>query len=106
MAQHSRRRSWLVISYVAVTPDPVLTVFSDQTHQAAVGGVCADPFQVVVKLGLEGGGEEFFEVPSDAFLHGVAEGAPHGWVDGQKHAIEVMDAHEPEALLDEQAVQH
>src|SRR5229473_6129695 len=73
MAQYARRRSWLVISYVAVTPDSVRAVFGDQPHQAAVGARRADAFEVVVKLGLNGGGQEFLEVTSEAIFHCVAE---------------------------------
>ena len=106
MAQHSRRRSWFVVTDVAVRPDSLRAVFRQQSHEAAVGPFGADPLQIFVKQRANLRDQKLFEVASHAFFRPITQRSTHRGIDRQQHAIHIVDAHEPQALLHEQPIEH
>src|SRR5262245_60683362 len=105
VTQHSRRRTRLVVTDVAVRPDSLRAVFRHQSHEAAVGSFGPDPLQVFIKQRANRGRQKLFQVPSHPFSRRVTQRSLHRGIKHQQHPVYVVDTHQPEALFNEQAIE-
>src|SRR5262249_35200321 len=103
VAQHARRETRLLEEHVPVQPHALGAVLGDQPHEAGVDALSADAIEVLVELPLELVGQEPLQVPAHPVLGMEAQGEGGGGVDEEQVAVEVVDAHEAEAVLDEPA---
>src|SRR5205085_5472314 len=94
-----------VVAHVAVRPRTLAAVFGDEAQQAAVGRILPDAGEVGIKQVADRRRQELPQAPPDALLGPVAERLRRGGIDRQQHAVEVMNAHEPQAVLDQQAIE-
>lgn len=103
MAEHASGHPGHFVEDVPVLPDPLAAMLRQEAHPAAVHSIGADPLEVGVELVLRGGRQESPEVPADAVLGPEAQGLCRSGVHEEQVALEVVNAHEPQAVLDEGA---
>ena len=91
----------LVVEHIAVRPHPLHAILGHEAQEPAVHAVRPDALEIGIELALHRGRQEAAETPAYPVLRAKSQGLRGGGVDEEQVAVEIVHAHEAEAVFDE-----